>query len=137
MTNGRLDIFRSYLEQLNDEGHEDMGAVLPDGSIAAHAHNIYLQVAYDHGKIIGIMFAIWCMLTCIRAFIVFMSHKDTYPGFGILLAVSVTFTVCGITEWISHPCNPVGMVMLLTSSLLILPDIILFGEKPSKRSQAG
>ena len=137
VTNGRLDIFRSYLEQLNDEGHEDMGAVLPDGSIAAHAHNIYLQVAYDHGKIIGIMFAIWCMLTCIRAFIVFMSHKDTYPGFGILLAVSVTFTVCGITEWISHPCNPVGMVMLLTSSLLILPDIILFGEKPSKRSQAG
>ncbi len=132
VTNGRLDIFRSYLEQLNDEGHEDMGAVLPDGSIAAHAHNIYLQVAYDHGKIIGIMFAIWCMLTCIRAFIVFMSHKDTYPGFGILLAVSVTFTVCGITEWISHPCNPVGMVMLLASSLLILPDIILFGEKPSK-----
>ena len=132
VSNGRLDIFRSYLEQLNDEGHEDMGAVLPDGSIAAHAHNIYLQVAWDHGKIIGIMFAIWCLLTCIRAFIVFMSHKDTYPGFGILLAVSVTFTVCGITEWISHPCNPVGMVMLLTSSLLILPDIILFGEKPSK-----
>ncbi len=132
VTNGRFDIFRSYLEQLNDEGHEDMGAVLPDGSIAAHAHNIYLQVAWDHGKIIGIMFAIWCLLTCIRAFIVFMSHKDTYPGFGILLAVSVTFTVCGITEWISHPCNPVGMVMLLASSLLILPDIILFGEKPSK-----
>lgn len=123
VTNGRTEIFRSYYEQLNDEGHEDMGALLPDGSIAAHAHNIYLQVAYDNGKIIGIMFAIWCLVICIRSMAVFIKKKDADLAVGILPAVSVTYTVCGITEWISHPCNPVGMILMLVAAALVIPDI--------------
>ena len=51
--NGRMDIFRAYIGQLNLAGHDDMGAVLPNGELAVHAHNIYLQVAYDHGLIVG------------------------------------------------------------------------------------
>ncbi|MBQ8947555.1 MAG: hypothetical protein IJ058_12210 [Lachnospiraceae bacterium] len=121
VTNGRLDIYRAYIEQLNREGHEEMGAILPDGEIAAHAHNIYLQVAYDNGKIIGIMFIIWVVLTCIRALNVFIRIRDCDPAAGILLSVSVTYAVCGVTEWISHPCNPAGMVMMLVSAVLCLP----------------
>ncbi len=124
VTNGRLDIFRSYLEQMNDEGHEEMGATLPNGEIAAHAHNIYLQVAYDNGKIIGIMFIIWMALTCIRALTLFIRNRDKDPAAGILLSVSVTYAVCGVTEWISHPCNPVGMVMMLVCAVLCLPDLM-------------
>mgnify|MGYP006922442532 CR=1 FL=1 len=54
--NGRMDIFRAYLEQLNLTGHEEMGAILPNGELAVHAHNIYLQVAYDHGIVVGVVF---------------------------------------------------------------------------------
>ena len=113
MSNGRLDIFRAYYEQLTPEGHEEMGATLPNGEVLAHAHNIYLQVAYDGGIIIGIMFIIWCMCTCVQALMVFLRHRDHDPSAGIALAVSVMYAVCGLTEWISHPCNPAGLIMLM------------------------
>ena len=35
--NGRMDIFRAYIGALNLEGHDEMGAVLPDGELAVHA----------------------------------------------------------------------------------------------------
>lgn len=120
VTNGRLDIFRSYIEQLNDEGHEEMGAILDDGSAATHAHNIYLQVAYDHGKITGIVFIIWCIYSSIFALYVFFRTGRKIRAAGILSAVAVTYTVCGITEWISHPCNPMGMVMMLVCCALFV-----------------
>lgn len=113
VTNGRLDIFRAYFEQLTPEGHEEMGATLPSGEVLAHAHNIYLQVAYDGGIIIGIMFIIWCLCTCVQALMVFLRHRVHDPLAGIALAVSVMYAVCGLTEWISHPCNPAGLIMLM------------------------
>ncbi|SCY13556.1 hypothetical protein SAMN02910292_00988 [Lachnospiraceae bacterium XBB2008] len=125
VSNGRLDIFRSYFEQLNYEGHEEMGATLPNGEIAAHAHNIYLQVAYDGGIIIGIMFIIWCFCTCVQALVVFLRLRRFDPSAGIVLAVSVMYAVCGLTEWVSHPCNPVGMILLL-----IIVPLALYKYEP-------
>lgn len=113
VSNGRMDIYRAYFEQINDEGHEDMGAILQNGEEAAHAHDIYLQVAFDHGKIVGIIFIIWVFMTCVQALIVFLRRRKTDSSVGIVLAVSVTYAVAGLTEWVSHPCNPVGMIMLI------------------------
>ena len=53
-TNGRLDIFRSYIEQSNMWGHDTMGAILKDGSESGHAHNIYLQILAECG-IVGLV----------------------------------------------------------------------------------
>ena len=125
VSNGRLEIFMSYLLQLTPEGHEEMGALLPNGEIAAHAHNIYLQVAYDGGIIIGIMFIIWCFCTCVQALVVFLRLRRFDPSAGIVLAVSVMYAVCGLTEWISHPCNPVGMILLL-----IIVPLALYKYEP-------
>lgn len=113
VSNGRMDIYRSYLSQLTAEGHESMGAILDDGSEAAHAHDIYLQVAFDHGIIVGALFVLWVCFTCIQALVVFIKKKEKLSSAGLLLAVAVTYSVAGITEWISHPCNPVGMILLL------------------------
>lgn len=55
-SNGRLEIFRSYMDNWNATGHTEMGVLLPDGSISVHAHNTYLQVIHDHGLIVGIYF---------------------------------------------------------------------------------
>ena len=57
-TNGRLEIFSLYYKNLNKIGHEDMGIMEPDGTFTVHAHNIYLQIAYDHGIYVGIVFII-------------------------------------------------------------------------------
>jgi len=113
VSNGRMDIYRAYLDQLTIDGHEGMGAILSDGSEAAHAHDIYLQVAYDNGMIIGALFILWVVMTCIQALIVFIRRRNFDPASGVMLAVSVTYAVAGVTEWISHPCNPLGLVIIL------------------------
>ena len=126
VSNGRMDIYRAYYEQLNDTGHESMSAILQDGSEAAHAHDIYLQVAFDHGKMVGIIFIIWVAMTCLQALIVFVRRRKIDFTVGMILAVSVTYAVAGITEWISHPCNPVGLIMML---LVVPMGIYKYGTK--------
>lgn len=58
-SNGRRDVWKLYMENLNMEGHPTMQ---PDKTIA-HAHNTYLQSAYDHGILFGIVFLIFCILS--------------------------------------------------------------------------
>ncbi len=117
--NGRMDIFKAYLDQLNLQGHEEMGALLPDGSVAVHAHNIYLQVAYDHGILTGILF----ILTGVGAFVAgcifyFRKRKDT--ACAVLPAAAVAaFAMAGMVEWIFHLCNPAGLVLLLVMAPLL------------------
>lgn len=122
-TNGRIDIFKSYLEQLNMTGHTEMGALLKDGSIATHAHNIYLQVAYDHGIIVGIVFILFGLLTFIRACIYYKNEKE-YNNYAALPAITiVTVAVAGFVEWIFHFSNPSGfMLMLVITPLIWKPE---------------
>ena len=126
VSNGRMEIFRAYFEQLTPEGHDEMGAILPNGEIAMHAHNNYLQVAFDGGIIIGIMFTVWCVCTCVQALMVFLHLRRRDPSAGIVLAVSVAYAVCGLTEWISHPCNPFGLIMLI---LVVPMALYRYGQK--------
>ena len=71
MSNGRFDIFKSYIAAWNLWGHEDMEALLPNGDLVVHAHNSFLQVAHDHGIIFGIYFVLFIgyvvILSMIRA----------------------------------------------------------------------
>ena len=50
------NIFKSYIQEWNVWGHDEMGAPLPNGEIAIHAHNTFLQVIPDHGLVFGIYF---------------------------------------------------------------------------------
>lgn len=112
-SNGRIDIFRSYIQQLNMTGHDEMGATLQDGEIAVHAHNIYLQVAYDHGIGIGILFVIFGAVSFICA-AVFYRHKKERMAFAALpMIVILSFGVAGMVEWIFHLSNPTGFVLML------------------------
>lgn len=118
-TNGRLDIFRSYLEQLNMQGHMEMGAVLPDDSIATHAHDIYLQVAYDHGMPTGILFVLVGLITWIKACVYYYRRKNktTYAALPVVITTAVA--VAGIVEWIFHLSNPCGLVLMLVITPLV------------------
>lgn len=129
--NGRMDIFKAYLDQLNLQGHEEMGALLPDGSVAVHAHNIYLQVAYDHGIPTGILF----ILTGAGAFAAgcifyFRKRKDTACAVFPAAAV-VAFAMAGMVEWIFHLCNPAGLVLLLVLAPLLFDS----GKKDRKQKK--
>lgn len=119
-TNGRLEIFKVYYHNLNKIGHDDMGIMEPNGHYNVHAHNIYLQVAYDHGIYVGIVFVLLGIGTLVQAAVYFHKRGKDRACAALPLAVLILFAVAGLTEWIFHPCSPIAYCLLLTLSPLLV-----------------
>ena len=124
--NGRMDIFRAYLKELNLAGHDDMGAILPDGSLAVHAHNIYLQVAYDHGLAVGAVFVLVGAVTFVQGCLYYRKKRQVSCA-ALPVAVLTAFAMAGLVEWIFHLCHPAGFVLMLT----LAPLLFGMGEEGS------
>lgn len=121
-TNGRLDIFRSYIEQSNMTGHEEMGAVLENGEIATHAHNIYLQVIYDHGYLVGIVFVLVGIASFIGACLYYYRKKETITYVALSPVIIITVAAAGMVEWIFHVSNPCGLLLMLVITPLVFQN---------------
>lgn len=119
-TNGRLYIFERYYERLDKNGHDDMGVMEPDGNYLAHAHNIYLQVAYDHGVFVGGVFLLLGIGTLVQAWIYYRRHRGDRECALFPFALLILFAVAGLTEWIFHPCCPIACCLLLTMGSLLV-----------------
>lgn len=119
-TNGRLEIFRLYYENLNKVGHDDMGIMEPNGNYNVHAHNIYLQVAYDHGIYVGAVFILLGAGTFVQAAVYFHKRKKDRECAALPLALLILFAVAGLTEWIFHPCSSIAYCLLLTMAPLLI-----------------
>ncbi len=113
ISNGRISIFTAYLQQLNMWGHEEMGATLQNGEIAIHAHNTYLQVAYDHGIVVGIIFIITMASAVVSGIIYYKKNRDKEPLSLITCAVVIGFAVAGMTEWVFQYCNPMTVALMI------------------------
>lgn len=116
-TNGRLDIYKSYIEQINMTGHDTMGATLKNGEIATHAHDVYLQVAYDHGVPTAVVFVIFGITLLVMGIIFFMRNSDKYDA--LAMTIVVAFAVAGVVEWVFHLSHPMSFVMLLCATPLM------------------
>lgn len=119
-TNGRLEIFKVYYNNLNKIGHDDMGIMEPNGHFNVHAHNIYLQVAFDHGIYVGIVFILLGAGTLVQAAVYYHKRKEDRACAALPLAVLILFAVAGLTEWIFHPCSPIAYCLLLTLTPLLV-----------------
>lgn len=119
-TNGRLEIFRLYYNNLNKVGHEDMGIMEPNGHYNVHAHNIYLQAAYDHGIYVGMIFILLGVGTLVQAAVYFHRRKEDRVCAALPLALLILFAVAGLTEWIFHPCSSIAYCLLLTMAPLLI-----------------
>ena len=119
-TNGRMEIFSLYYRNLNKVGHEDMGIMEPDGNYVVHAHNIYLQTAYDHGIYVGLAFILLGAGTLVQAAVYYHKRKGDRVCAALPLALLILFAVAGLTEWIFHPCSPIACCLLLTLAPLLV-----------------
>lgn len=119
ITNGRLDIFATYLSNMNSTGHDDMWVFDEAGEMLVHAHNIYIQVMYDHGIPVGILFLVFGIYTFVMSVKHFAKNKEV-DGYALLtVAVFVGFAVAGLAEWIFHPCNPFGFSIFVVIAPLL------------------
>ena len=116
ISNGRYEIFMTYLKRLNFVGHEKMTI---EGEDYAHAHNSYIQVAYDFGIIAGVVFLVLCAYTLIQSVLLFKKHGEKYGTFIIPFAFIVNFGFMSVTEWAFHPCIPAGFCFLFVQMLLM------------------
>ncbi|MDR0220279.1 MAG: hypothetical protein LBI54_02615 [Lachnospiraceae bacterium] len=118
-SSGRIDIFKRYIAELNTTGHDTSGLVMPDGTSPYHAHNNYIQVAYDFGTFIGAFFIILGVVTFGQT-IAYYRHncgQNSCAAFPMLAVV--VFAVIGITELAFHFSNPVSFALLLLVTPLI------------------
>ena len=98
-------------------GHDTMGATLKNGEIATHAHDVYLQVAYDHGVPTAVVFVIFGITLLVMGIIFFMRNSDKYDA--LSMTVIVAFAVAGVVEWVFHLSHPMSFVMLSCATPLM------------------
>ncbi|MFI3175877.1 MAG: hypothetical protein R3Y67_00110 [Eubacteriales bacterium] len=116
-TNGRVDIWMAYLQEINLVGHETMGVVVWD-ELQSHAHNSFIQVMYDHGLIVGILFILLYFSSLARGFVYYKKNSSDalylLPG-----CIIGAFGMVSIAEWAFHPCQPIGLAFLLMLAPLL------------------
>ena len=119
-SNGRLDLYRAYLQELDMAGHEYMGATLPDGEIAVHAHNIFLQAAFDCGIPAGVLLLAYLAALFFASWHYFLAGagKDRYRLLPLLIVAG--FGITGMVEWIFHFCNPFTVMLLFSAAPVML-----------------
>lgn len=122
LSNGRIDIFLAYLERMNLTGHDVMGVETEEMSYP-HAHNTFLQTAYDHGVLVGGYFLMLGAVSLIRAICFCVRTKDNI--YAVLPLMMITaFGVASLTEWTFHPSILLGFTLLLVQEPLLskLPE---------------
>ena len=95
-------------------GHEEMGALLPNGEIAVHAHNTYIQVAHDHGIVVGAVFIVMLVTALVSSMLYYRKNRTTEPLSLITCAVVIGFMVAGLTEWVFQYSNPMTIALMLS-----------------------
>ncbi len=113
ISNGRITIFKCYAKELNLWGHDEMGVLLPNGEIAVHAHNTYLQVAYDHGILVGLLFVVVLAAGLFGSIDYYKKNRTTDPLSLMTCAVIIGFAVAGVSEWVFQYGNPMTVALML------------------------
>ncbi|MBR5597778.1 MAG: hypothetical protein IKW30_10280 [Lachnospiraceae bacterium] len=128
ISNGRFEIFTCYIEHWNMNGHEDMGVPLPDGSIAVHAHNTYLQMIHDNGLITGAVFVILGVVSFFVAMIRYSKEKREDSYLTLTVAIIIGFAIAGLVEWIFQINNFFGIAILV----VVTPLLFQTGKEKQK-----
>ena len=113
-TNGRIDIYKAYISQLNMTGHDSMNAIAPTGEELAHAHDVYLQVAFDHGIPTAVIFLVFGAITFILGILYYKKNKADNPNTFLSVIMLTAFAVAGVVEWTYHLSHPMAFVLWLS-----------------------
>lgn len=112
MSNGRIAIFRDYLEHLTWNGHEQMGYDGDYEMLADHAHNSFIQNAFDFGIPAGVLFLLLILLMIFSAVYRIWTGKERNEKQFMQFLAGCAFLLVSLTEYASNPCMPLCFVTL-------------------------
>lgn len=132
--NGRSSIYEIYLERLNWLGHEngyiDLTSEIDEegnpGPFIWHAHNTFLNMAYEFGIGGGIAFVVFVGLALFYSIKRYWKglKEEEYLLFPCIIAVY--FIASAIPEWVGFPMLPLALIFYLS----IMP---LFGRESQEQ----
>ncbi len=117
-SSGRFDIYKRYWALLDWEGHPNVNMKDDRGKEIAHAHNVYLQTAYDFGIGTGIYFILYCIYLVVRCIVYYKHHRGDPAGIVPITVVGI-FGVCGVVEWVMVPYIPTGFAIFFIMALMM------------------
>lgn len=119
ISNGRFAIFSECIRQSGFSGHKGISITDSKGNEFAHAHNSYLQVAYNFGIIAGMIFVAIYMFSIVYSLKLFNKNGKNNDFCLVPFAVIAAFGLISFTEWAFHPGIPAGFCFLLMQPLII------------------
>ncbi|MBD5483101.1 MAG: hypothetical protein HDR15_11380 [Lachnospiraceae bacterium] len=107
VSNGRFGIYLEYFSRLNFSGHEEMG--ISDGGVEAmHAHNSFLQIAYDFGIPAGLLYLGILFGMFGRSVFLIWRGKDRSEMQFMTLVMLAAFILVSMFEYTANQCLPLG-----------------------------
>ena len=118
VTTGRTDIWRLFIPKFNATGHFPGYVVDDNGEIIPHAHNSYFTMTYQLGLIVGILYAILCIMVFILGIRKYIkSGPCTETMFAFLM--SGTMLIAQVSEWLSRPQYSIFIVYIFVLTGLL------------------
>ncbi len=131
VSNGRMTVWKHFLARVSLRPHYPGDITVDDDWNIYHAHNTYLQNAYQFGIPAGVFFGLLILGTYI--FSVVCVVKKRTDSFAMLSMGCIM--VAMLTEWSGHPVYPNGIFLLIALYRLVFADCA--EEKICDKAESG
>ena len=118
MSTGRLDIYLTYLKQLTLTGHQATRIPVEGNFSAMFAHNAFLQIAYNCGLPVGLLYLGNLAGRMLRG--LFRRERCAAAQAGVILLAA--YAVCGMFESIELYYYPILFAAMMGMSFSTLSD---------------
>lgn len=119
VTNGRTEIWKTYLARTNLTGHFPGHIEMESGYFCYHAHSTYFHILYQYGLFAGIVYTLMVISAYVYAILCYWRRKGEENYFLFPLLMTGLCLVGQVTEWMGHPAYVICMVFLMAYGMLL------------------
>lgn len=103
ITNGRIDIYLTYLDKMNFKGHKTTSMIV-DGERKNHSHNNWIQFGYTYGILSMFFYGIITVLSVVFSLKFYLTQRRKNATYAFLIpGICVGFIVATLTECLFLP----------------------------------